>query len=125
MSYTNNIDFLSRTTMNLFTPYKLVVEAGMPFTFNTEISGTTSLSSVESEKQLQIVSAKKTDIPEINTNMKSISLLSEEQNRVNYVSLWESRAGTYEINLKVTHTKLGVQSKIVEVTVVPSRFEKL
>ena len=111
--------------MNLFTPYKLVVEAGMPFTFNTEISGTTSLSSVESEKQLQIVSAKKTDIPEINTNMKSISLLSEEQNRVNYVSLWESRAGTYEINLKVTHTKLGVQSKIVEVTVVPSRFEKL
>jgi len=108
MSYSNNMDFLSRTTMNLFTPNKLVVEAGLPFTFNTEISGTTSLTSKDIEKQLQIVSAKKTNMPFINTNMESFSLLSEAMNRVNYVSFYETRAGTYEISLKVTHTKLGV-----------------
>jgi hypothetical protein len=63
MSNTNNVDFLSRTTMNLFTPNKLKVEAGMPFTFNTEVSGTTSLTSRDTEKDLQIVSAKKTNEP--------------------------------------------------------------
>lgn len=124
MSNSNNPDFASKVQMNLFAPSFLYVEAGIPFTFSTEISGRTSSEPVE-EKSLTIVSAKKTDRPEINSNMQSTELISEYLNRVNYVSFYESRVGTYEINLKASHVRLGDQSKIVKVTVLPSKFELL
>ena len=78
--------------MNLFAPSFLEVEAGLPYTFNTEISGTTG---VADQKSLTILSAKKKDEPAIHTAIQSISMTSEEQNRVNFISINEDRVGTY------------------------------
>ena len=61
MSNTNKPDFLSKINMNLFAPSSLKVEAGKPYTFNTEISGSTGRIL---EKELVILSAKKIDFPE-------------------------------------------------------------
>jgi hypothetical protein len=41
ISNSDSPDFVSRILMNLFCPSYLEVEAGLPFTFNVEISGTT------------------------------------------------------------------------------------
>jgi hypothetical protein len=46
-------------------------------------------------------------------------------NRVNYVSLYETVAGVYQITFLVIHQTLGSIKKTIRVLVVPSRFESI
>jgi hypothetical protein len=105
ISNTNQPDTYTKVSINLFAPTKLKIEAGMPFTFNCEINGRMS-ADTGNEKQLT-VSATRLSLPESNTPMQEIEFLSEDMNRVSYVTVYDNRAGDYQVSLTAKHNVLG------------------
>jgi hypothetical protein len=76
ISNTEMPEIVDTKEVNLFIPSFLTVEAGIPFTFNAELSGTTNINIQNNEKELKIDAAVR--IGDVKPNeiikMKSISL---------------------------------------------------
>lgn len=52
--------------------------------------------------------------------MQELEIFSEDMNRVSYVTVFDTRAGDFKVNLVAKHTVLGIQQKAVNITVLPS-----
>jgi hypothetical protein len=57
--------------------------------------------------------------------LKSFSIYSEEGNRVNFISVYETKAGTYQMSFVANHEKFGKIMKVITILVVPSSFETI
>ena len=91
----------------MYLPHKLTIEAGQPFTFVVEV-----LSRYEKEISVQA------------SEIYQIDITSSDYNRINYVSIYQKVAGTYQIDVTAVSTDQEIQ-RTVEVTVLPSSFSEI